>query len=35
MSRVDMDDQILRSLIYGCPLLEEIEIGRCYGLKKI
>jgi hypothetical protein len=35
LSRVDMDDQIFRSLIYGCPVLEEIEIGRCYGLKNI
>lgn len=30
LSLVDMDDQIFRSLIYGCPVLEEIEIGRCY-----
>jgi hypothetical protein len=30
-----MDDQIFPSLIYGCPILEEIEIGRCYGLKNI
>jgi hypothetical protein len=27
LSRVDIDDQIFRSLIYGCPVLEEIEIG--------
>jgi hypothetical protein len=35
LSRVDMDDQIFPSLIYGCPVLEELEIGRCYGLKNI
>jgi hypothetical protein len=35
LSRVDMDDQIFPSLIYGCPVLEEIKIKRCYGLKNI
>ncbi|XP_062157566.1 uncharacterized protein LOC133865219 [Alnus glutinosa] len=30
-----MDDQIFPSLIYSCPVLEELEIGRCYGLKNI
>ncbi|XP_062158832.1 uncharacterized protein LOC133866329 [Alnus glutinosa] len=35
LSRVDMDDQIFSSLIYGCPVLEEIEIAQCYGLKNI
>jgi hypothetical protein len=35
LSQVDMDDQIFSSLIYGCPVLEEIEIAQCYGLKNI
>ncbi|XP_059455203.1 uncharacterized protein LOC132185447 [Corylus avellana] len=35
LKRVDMNDQIFRTLISGCPALEEITIGQCYGLKNI
>ncbi|XP_059455461.1 F-box/LRR-repeat protein At3g58930-like [Corylus avellana] len=35
LKRVDMNDQIFQTLISGCPALEEITIGQCYGLKNI
>jgi hypothetical protein len=30
-----MNDRIFRTLISGCPALEEITIRPCYGLKNI
>ncbi|XP_059454254.1 FBD-associated F-box protein At3g52670-like [Corylus avellana] len=35
LKRVDMNDRIFRTLISGCPVLEEITIRKCYGLKNI
>jgi hypothetical protein len=35
LKRVDMNDQIFRTLISGCPVLEEMKIRPCYGLKNI
>jgi hypothetical protein len=35
LKRVNMNDRIFQTLISGCPALEEITIGKCYGLKNI
>jgi hypothetical protein len=35
LERVDMNDRIFRTLISGCPVLEEMKIRKCYGLKNI